>query len=83
MTVDYRIFNYLIEPSKMVCRMRGDISSNNWRIFYRDINVQPHYVNAYIVLHNFVLGRDGYSDVDTMSITDMKNLHKKELSMED
>lgn len=78
LTVDKRIFNYRLSRARRYVECSFGILTNKWRIFHRPINVQPEYavtiVNACIVLHNFVLEKDGYSDVDTISITGLADL---------
>jgi len=78
LTVDKRIFNYRLSRARRFVECSFGILTNKWRIFHRPINVQPEFavkiVNACIVLHNFVLERDGYNDLDTMSITGLSDI---------
>lgn len=78
LTIDKRIFNYRPYRARIYVECSFGILTNKWRIFHRPINVQPEYaviiINACIILHNFVLGRDGYGDVDTTYISGLADL---------
>ena len=53
------------------------ILSNKWRIFPRPLNVSPDFpvviVKAFVVLHNFVLERDGYKFEDALTGNDIED----------
>lgn len=56
--------------------------SNKWRIFHRLINLNHDFatdiVKACVILHNFVIKRDGYIIEDTLSITGVQSISGSE-----
>lgn len=58
------------------------ILSNKWRIFHRAMNVKPDFateiVKACIILHNFVIVRDGYNTEDALTVTGFEDIPASE-----
>ena len=82
LTVAKRIFNYRLSRARRYVECSFGIMSNKWRIFRKAINLDPDFaidiVKSCVVLHNFVLERDGYNTEDTLSITGLQSITRSE-----
>lgn len=82
LTVTKRIFNYRLCRARRYVECTFGILSNKWRIFHRAINLNPDFVTdivkCCVVLHNFVIGRDGYNVEDILSVTGFQNIGRSE-----
>lgn len=80
LTVSKRIFNYRLSRGRRYIECAFRILSNKWRIFHRAINLNPDFatdiVKACVILHNFVLERDGYNTDESLSITGLQDIRR-------
>ncbi|KAH1021380.1 hypothetical protein HUJ04_010901 [Dendroctonus ponderosae] len=66
-----RIYNYRLCRARRYIECTFGILTNKWRILHRPLNVSMQFaeniVKECIILHNFVLVRDGYRHEDTLT----------------
>ncbi|XP_046681374.1 uncharacterized protein LOC124368143 [Homalodisca vitripennis] len=78
LTVGKRVFNYRLSRAR---RYIG-ILTNKWRIFHRPLNLDPEFcaeiVKACVILHNFVIVRNGYNTEDALTVTGLESLPRSE-----
>lgn len=82
LTIDRRVFNYRLSRARRYVECTFGILSNKWRIFHRAMNVKPDFatdiVKACLILHNFVIVRDGYNTEDALTVTGFEDIRTSE-----
>lgn len=82
LTIAKRVFNYRLSRARRFVECSFGILSNKWRIFHKAINLKPDFatdiVKSCVVLHNFVLERDGYQTEDALTIVGLQSMSRSE-----
>lgn len=82
LTVGKRVFNYRLSRARRYVECTFGILSNKWKIFHRAINLHPDFatgvVKACVILHNFVIERDGYNTEDAVTLMGLQNITRDE-----
>lgn len=78
LSVGKRVFNYRLSRARRYIECTFGILSNKWRIFHRALNLDPEFctdiVKACVIMHNFVITRDGFNSEDALTVTGLERL---------